>query len=297
MTILSRIMATGLFVAVAGCGLGGTFDAEPYTKEKLSDTKDFSACLAREYQERAKLESTVDKNWTDTGRIVRKGRAAQANQTPLPWEPTQLGVLPEDLEELVPARARLMAALDGNGRQTRPCECAAAQRHYDGWVEQASDDDFSEKNGYFFGGPGGPIQPKRAAAEKIDFFERLMACEGVPAAAPKMDKPMDFTVYFGWDRYDLTPEAMALVDEIVNYTRDFKSPWVGVSGYADTSGSSDYNVGLSQRRANTVANALSKRGINDVQTKAFGETNLAVATGDGVKEPLNRRATVVVKEK
>ena len=65
-------------------------------------------------------------------------------------------------------------------------------------------------------------------------------------------------------------------------------------GHADTSGSAAYNVRLSQRRAATVRDALVSQGVTGgaITTEGRGETDLARPTADGVREPLNRRATI-----
>jgi len=67
-----------------------------------------------------------------------------------------------------------------------------------------------------------------------------------------------------------------------------------VVGHTDTSGSAAYNVRLSERRAKATADALVGAGVNQTALAVDwkGETMPAVATGDGVKEPLNRRATI-----
>jgi outer membrane protein OmpA-like peptidoglycan-associated protein len=69
---------------------------------------------------------------------------------------------------------------------------------------------------------------------------------------------------------------------------------VTVVGHADTSGSAAYNVRLSERRAKAVADALVGQGVNGstLSVDWKGESMPAVATGDGVKEPLNRRSTI-----
>jgi outer membrane protein OmpA-like peptidoglycan-associated protein len=70
---------------------------------------------------------------------------------------------------------------------------------------------------------------------------------------------------------------------------------VQVTGYTDTSGSVPYNLRLSQRRAVHVARILNKMGVppQAIAVAGAGEANLAVATPDGVREPRNRRVTIV----
>jgi len=281
MKIISRLIALGTFLVLAGCG---TWTAESYLHETISgDT--FNACLAREYQERATSEAYVDCNWVDTATIVEKGRAAAAGETVLPWDPATRGVLPSDLPELQDARAKLLAALDNGGRTdpARACACAKAQRYYDGWVEQASDNKLGE-NGSWLGGEGGPVQPERVKAEKAAFYEALSKCE----AKAIVGGP--WTIYFGFNKFNLTSEAQAVIQEIAKSS----SSTFAVVGHTDTSGSKAYNQALGERRANSVAKALTANGKTVSSATSDGESNLAVKTGDGVREPLNRRAVISV---
>ena len=107
-----------------------------------------------------------------------------------------------------------------------------------------------------------------------------------------------FAVYFEWDSSSLTEQAQIVIDRAVSRAVE-NGCSVSVStieGYTDTSGNRAYNARLSQRRASIVRDALIQRGISGdaISTEAKGETGLAKATADGVREPLNRRAEVVV---
>jgi outer membrane protein OmpA-like peptidoglycan-associated protein len=57
-----------------------------------------------------------------------------------------------------------------------------------------------------------------------------------------------------------------------------------------------YNVRLSERRAKVVADALVALGVQQsiLSVDWKGKTDLAVQTPDGVREPLNRRATITI---
>jgi len=104
----------------------------------------------------------------------------------------------------------------------------------------------------------------------------------------------EFVVYFPFDQYVLTPEAQTVVQQAADYARSGNATRVVVVGHADTSGSAAYNVRLSERRAKAVADALVGLGVaqTNLAVDWKGESQPAVATGDGVKEPLNRRATI-----
>ena len=68
----------------------------------------------------------------------------------------------------------------------------------------------------------------------------------------------------------------------------------GDSNRPDTSGSNAYNQKLSECRSDAVKTNLVGKGIGEgtISTSGKGEAELMVQTGDGVKEPQNRRATV-----
>ncbi|HYD26882.1 OmpA family protein, partial [Brevundimonas sp.] len=104
----------------------------------------------------------------------------------------------------------------------------------------------------------------------------------------------EFVVYFDWDRSDLTAEAQSVVTQAANYAKSGRPTRILIVGHADTSGSAAYNVGLSNRRARTVADAMVAQGVNGgvISLDGKGETQLARPTADGVREPLNRRATI-----
>ena len=115
-----------------------------------------------------------------------------------------------------------------------------------------------------------------------------------PPPPPPPPAMREFVVYFDWDRSDLTAEASSVVTQAANYAKSGRPTRILVVGHADTSGSAAYNVGLSNRRARTVADALVAQGVNGgvISLDGKGETALARPTADGVREPLNRRATI-----
>jgi outer membrane protein OmpA-like peptidoglycan-associated protein len=94
----------------------------------------------------------------------------------------------------------------------------------------------------------------------------------------------------------LTAEATSVIDNEVQEVAAKSCNYASalIQGHADLSGNPRYNIGLSQRRVTVVRDALVARGVpGDMMTgEAFGESKPAVATADGVKEPLNRRTEV-----
>ena len=117
-----------------------------------------------------------------------------------------------------------------------------------------------------------------------------------PPAAPNY--PQSYTIYFGYDRYDLTAEARQVIDEAVAAFRAYAAPFMDIIGHTDTRGSKSYNTRLAQRRAEAVAGAVSSRGVDRsaLRVSASSELDPAVTTGDGVREALNRRVTINIAQ-
>jgi OOP family OmpA-OmpF porin len=104
-----------------------------------------------------------------------------------------------------------------------------------------------------------------------------------------------FLVFFDWDKADLTGRSSAIVRDAATYSTHTQYTRIDVDGNTDTSGTPQYNMGLSERRARVVAAELVRDGVPQaaISMHAFGETKLLVPTGDGVREPQNRRVEIV----
>ena len=97
------------------------------------------------------------------------------------------------------------------------------------------------------------------------------------------------------DKSNLRPDAKQIVAQAAQSAKNGNKTVIHVTGHTDTSGSAEYNMGLSKRRAMSVKAELIRLGIPareiDVQWK--GKSEPLVQTGDGVKEPQNRRVEIV----
>jgi outer membrane protein OmpA-like peptidoglycan-associated protein len=114
----------------------------------------------------------------------------------------------------------------------------------------------------------------------------------------RTDKEIDYEildrVLFRTDSADLSEHAGDVVAALAEEARHHPGAAIVVDGYTDTTGTPEHNLDLSQARAKTVADALMQQGVNGrrIETHGYGETNLAVPTGDQVSEPRNRRVVV-----
>jgi outer membrane protein OmpA-like peptidoglycan-associated protein len=117
-----------------------------------------------------------------------------------------------------------------------------------------------------------------------------------PAPPPPAPPPVvkQFIVFFGFNKANLTAEAQAVVAEAAAAAKGQGSARIVVVGHTDTVGSNAYNEALSLRRASAVKDELARLGVapDAISTSGRGESELLVQSGDGVKEPQNRRATI-----
>ncbi len=103
-----------------------------------------------------------------------------------------------------------------------------------------------------------------------------------------------YTLNFGVDKSRVPANEKSTVNGAAQEIQKDNPVTVIVSGYTSTTGTEEHNQALSERRAKAVAAALIADGVNAniISQKAYGETHLAVPTGDNVEMPANRRAVI-----
>ncbi|WP_395445066.1 OmpA family protein [Caulobacter sp. UC70_42] len=113
------------------------------------------------------------------------------------------------------------------------------------------------------------------------------------AAAPPACADFQSSVYFEQDSAELTKEARMLLSNAQTQARGCAVKSVRVTGLADAVGTSEANLALSKRRAQTVTSALAKAGFGkvDIDTAAVGDAGAVAASG--ASAPLRRRADIL----
>ena len=107
--------------------------------------------------------------------------------------------------------------------------------------------------------------------------------------------PSSNVVYFEFDSSDLKPEGMQLAEAWAQYLAANPGSKVRLEGHGDERGTREYNVGLGERRANSVLQALTARGVAErqISVSSFGEER-PIATGhDEAAWSQNRRVEIV----
>ena len=121
-------------------------------------------------------------------------------------------------------------------------------------------------------------------------------CPGTPAGA-KVNAVgcwiLD-NVLFDFNKDDIKPEAFAQLDAVYEILERNPAMSVELQGHTDNIGSAKYNMGLSLRRANSVAQYLVNKGIarNRIATTGFGFDKPVALNSTDFGRSLNRRVEI-----
>jgi peptidoglycan-associated lipoprotein len=96
---------------------------------------------------------------------------------------------------------------------------------------------------------------------------------GAFAKPPVAGTPEKRSVYFDFDQFDIKPEYRPLVEAHAKYLRENGDARMLIQGHADERGSREYNVGLGQRRAESVQKLLVLLGAQpkQIESVSLGE--------------------------
>jgi peptidoglycan-associated lipoprotein len=103
-------------------------------------------------------------------------------------------------------------------------------------------------------GPLGPAGPKGEDARWLSFKDIL----------------------FDYDKSDIRPSEQPKITELVDFLKRNQGLSINLEGHTDPRGSGPYNQKLSQRRVNSVRDAVKAAGVDDkrILVNAFGERRL-----------------------
>ena len=240
-------------------------------KDALRSDNNFNADLGREYYALSSFRAG-DKDWVDSDYFARKSLAASKNQVVTPEDNRNWGV-PEQAtlgtrDEVEQQRQRLMAALDGGGRDKYPMLAAQAQTRYDCWIERAEANYKAEFRG----------ECHRQFIRTVSDLEVLL------------HPPGPYYAYFTFDGKVLGTEAAQQVKDAAAKIPQDGTARVKMIAWADRVGGDGYNMKLSEDRAEAVRTGLVADGMaaDRIDVTAKGETDLPVPTKDGVREQKNR---------
>ncbi|MFK8029960.1 MAG: peptidoglycan-associated lipoprotein Pal [Gammaproteobacteria bacterium] len=103
------------------------------------------------------------------------------------------------------------------------------------------------------------------------------------------------TLFFDFDRSELRSTDQAVVAAHARFLRENPGTRIRLEGHADERGSREYNIGLGERRAQTVRRnlALQGAGSDQLDTRSYGEEKPLASDHTESAWQLNRRVELV----
>ena len=103
-------------------------------------------------------------------------------------------------------------------------------------------------------------------------------------------------VLFDFDKTNIKASADRILREATRILNSYVKNDISVEGHTDAYGSDEYNQGLSERRARSVANYLSKLGVdrNRMSTVGMGERYPVATNKTAAGRELNRRVEILI---
>ena len=103
-------------------------------------------------------------------------------------------------------------------------------------------------------------------------------------------------VFFETDSTDLTPQARATLEKQAQWLQSYSQYAFTIEGHADERGTREYNIALGARRAQTVRDYLSARGVQvaRMRTISYGKERPVAVCDDISCWSQNRRAVTML---
>lgn len=116
----------------------------------------------------------------------------------------------------------------------------------------------------------------------------------VAPAQPQAERLL--VVHFDFDKFDVKPMYLKDLERVANMLAAAPQARTMVEGHTDNRGSTEYNVGLGQRRAEAVRKVLEAHGAppQGLDAVSYGKERLATEGRDEASHALNRRAEILI---
>ncbi|MEL6202620.1 MAG: OmpA family protein [Pseudomonadota bacterium] len=107
---------------------------------------------------------------------------------------------------------------------------------------------------------------------------------------------MPSNITFPVDQDQVLPAFFATLDSVVLVLNRYNQTIIDVYGHTDSTGDEGYNLGLSQRRANSVANYFTSKGVDGrrLLVTGFGESRPIADNGTEAGRAQNRRVEIQI---
>jgi outer membrane protein OmpA-like peptidoglycan-associated protein len=149
---------------------------------------------------------------------------------------------------------------------------------------------FADKQGYY------------SVSNEVDLFQKteysemnvdikLISIKSLQETAIKLNN-----IYFDFDKYNLKPESYSELERVNRFLADNPGIRVEISAHTDAVGNEEYNLSLSQKRAQSVVDYLISRGINSDRliAKGYGKSQPVASNDTEEGRALNRRVEMKI---
>ena len=129
-------------------------------------------------------------------------------------------------------------------------------------------------------------------------MDRAVEVETVSAVAEPgysdSDSPVGGTIYFDYDKYNLSSSAISEIRELAKSIKSSSSK-VRIEGHCDERGTREYNLALGERRANAAKDYLMTYGIsgNRISVISYGKERPVNSGSNPLAWSQNRRSVTV----
>ena len=97
--------------------------------------------------------------------------------------------------------------------------------------------------------------------------------------------------FFDYNSSSLKPGAYTEISRVSSILNKYPHTRIQIAGHTDSKGSEQYNLDLSNRRAEAVKNALVQRGVDPMRIEAIGYgESMPISSSDA----MNRRVEVII---
>ncbi|NIC04090.1 OmpA family protein [Billgrantia bachuensis] len=190
-------------------------------------------------------------------------------------------------------------ASTGNAWYQQPLVCGIAGGLIGGSIGYATSGESDEESGAATGAVAGSAIGALLCADRspepVAEPEPMPEPEPAPAPAPEFEPVvLDSEVTFAFDSAEIRESAYPTLDQVASTLRENPRMRVSIEGHTDSVGSNQYNMDLSQRRADSVRDFLVSRGIdtNRMTTRGYGEEQPVATNETDAGRAQNRRVEI-----
>jgi outer membrane protein OmpA-like peptidoglycan-associated protein len=156
--------------------------------------------------------------------------------------------------------------------------------------------------------PAGPLVTPRGLLYQpgVSLYTPVGALTNVQESPKELRLTLAADILFDFDQSAIRPDAKAALDRVAEIIRSKSQGTVRIEGFTDSKGAADYNLRLSNARAESVAHWMIEREQlprEEFTTRGFGATRFVAPNTkpDGGDDPAgrqkNRRVEIIIQKK